>query len=110
VRALGVVVAGEGVEEGLELGEAGGLGCLGGEPVLEGLPESFDFALSLGVIRLAVLLGDAQAAQFVFEGVAAAAAARKVATTMGPVTRFQAVTDRAYREWSSSQVKISVPA
>ena len=28
---------------------------------------------------------------------------------MGPVTRFQAVTDKAYREWSSSQVKISVP-
>jgi len=37
------------------------------------------------------------------------AVARKVASTTGPVTRCQAVTDRAYREWSSSQVTISVP-
>ena len=28
---------------------------------------------------------------------------------MGPVTRSWAVTDKAYREWSSSQDKISVP-
>jgi hypothetical protein len=35
-------------------------------------------------------------------------AARKAASTTGPVTWCQAVTDRAYREWSSSQVKISV--
>jgi hypothetical protein len=33
------------------------------------------FALGLGVVRLAVLLGDPEAAQFVLEGVAAAPAA-----------------------------------
>ena len=38
-----------------------------------------------------------------------ATAARKVSTTMGPLTRTWAVTDRAYRAWSSSQDKISVP-
>jgi hypothetical protein len=32
------------------------------------------------------------------------AVARKVFTTARPVTRSQAVTDRAYREWSSTQV------
>jgi hypothetical protein len=48
VRPVLVVGGGEGVEEGLELGERAGLGVLGGEPVLEGLLESFDFALGLG--------------------------------------------------------------
>ena len=38
-----------------------------------------------------------------------ATAARNAATTTGPVTRRCAVTRRASREWSSSQVKISVP-
>ncbi|HEX7269024.1 MAG TPA: hypothetical protein VF256_16590 [Streptosporangiaceae bacterium] len=38
-----------------------------------------------------------------------AAAARNSASTTGPVTRCQAVTRSASREWSSSQVKISVP-
>ena len=42
---------------------------------LQGLRESFDFALGLGVAGPAVLLGDAQAAQFVLEAVAAAAPA-----------------------------------
>ena len=59
----------------LELGEGGGLAGLGPEPVLHGLLESFDFPLGLGVVRLAVLLLDPEAAQFVLEGVAAAAAA-----------------------------------
>jgi len=35
VWPLGVVVAGEGIEEGLEGGEGGGLRVLGGQPVLE---------------------------------------------------------------------------
>jgi hypothetical protein len=48
VRPLAVVEAGEAVEEGLELGEDGWLGSLGGEPGLEGLPEPFDLALGLG--------------------------------------------------------------
>jgi hypothetical protein len=39
-----------------------------------------------------------------------ATAARNAASTTGPVTRQWAVTDRARREWSSSQHKISVPA
>jgi hypothetical protein len=65
---VGVVDAGEGVQQGLELGESGGLVRLRAEPLLEGLLEAFDLALGLGVVRLAVLLGDAQAAQFGFQG------------------------------------------
>ncbi len=75
VRALVVVDAGEGVQQGLEVGEGGGLDGLGAEPVLHGLLESFDFPLGLGVVRLAVLLLYAEAAQLVLEGVAAASAA-----------------------------------
>jgi hypothetical protein len=40
----------------------------------------------------------------------AATAVRNAVTTAGPVTRWCAVRDSTYREWSSSQVKISVPA
>jgi hypothetical protein len=72
VRAPGVVDAGEGVEQVLELGEGDGLAGLGAEPVLHGLLEAFDLALGLGVVRLAVLLLDAQAAKLVLQGVAAA--------------------------------------
>jgi hypothetical protein len=75
VRPLGVVDAGEGVQELLEFGEGGGLGRLGGQPFLQGLPEPLDLALGLGVVRAAVLLIDAEAAQLVLEAVAAAAAA-----------------------------------
>jgi hypothetical protein len=42
-----VVGVGESVQESLELGEGGGLGVLGGQPVLEGLLEPFGFALGL---------------------------------------------------------------
>jgi hypothetical protein len=70
-----VVVAGEGVQEGLEGGEISGLGGLGAQPLLQCLLEPFHLALGLGVVRLAVLLLDAQAAQLVLEGVAAATAA-----------------------------------
>jgi hypothetical protein len=52
VWPLVVVDAGEGVEEGLQLGEGGGLGVLGGEPVLEGLLEPFGLALGLGMTCL----------------------------------------------------------
>ena len=75
MRPAGVVDAGEGVQQGLELGEGGGLVRLGAEPVLHGLLEALDLALGLGVVRLAVLLLDAEAAQLVLEGVAAAFAA-----------------------------------
>jgi hypothetical protein len=74
-RALGVADAGEGVQQGLEAGEGVGLVRLGAEPVLHGLLESFSFPLGLGVVGLAVFLGDAEAAQLVLEGVAAALAA-----------------------------------
>jgi hypothetical protein len=59
VRAAGGVVdAGQGAEQGLELGEGGGLARLGAEPVLHGLLEPPGLALGLGVARLAVLLPD----------------------------------------------------
>ena len=48
VRPAGVVVAGEGVELGLQVGEGRG-GGPGGEPFLQGLLEPFDFALGLGL-------------------------------------------------------------
>jgi hypothetical protein len=75
VRAAVVVLAGERVELGLELGEVRGLGWLGAEPFLECLLESLDLALGLGVVRLPVLLSYAKAAQLVLEGVAASLAA-----------------------------------
>jgi hypothetical protein len=56
VGSLGVVVAGERVELGLEFGEGGRLGVLGGEPVLEGLLEPLDLALGLRVVGLTVFL------------------------------------------------------
>jgi hypothetical protein len=49
---------------------------VGGQPFLQGLLEPLDLALGLGVVRPAVLLPDSEAAQFVLQGVAAAAAAR----------------------------------
>jgi hypothetical protein len=83
VRAAGVVDAGEGVQEVLELGERGRLGGLGAQPFLQGLLESLRLALGLGVVRFAVLLPDSQAAQFGFQAVAAAfAAGSRVVKTM----------------------------
>ena len=101
VRPLVVVDTGKGVQEGLELGEGGGMGGPGAEPVFEGLLKPLDFALGLGVVRAPVFLPDSQAAQVGFQAVAA--------TTAGPVTRWCAVRDSTYREWSSSQAKTSVP-
>ena len=75
MRAPGVAGAGEGVEQGLKVREGGGLARLGAEPVLHGLLEPLGLALGLGVVRLAVLLGDAESAQLVLQGVAAAPAA-----------------------------------
>ena len=42
------------------------------EPEFEGLMESFDLALGLRVVGVAVLLGDVQAGQEVFERVLSA--------------------------------------
>ena len=50
-RAAVVVLVGEGVEQGLQLGQGGGLGGLGAEPLFEGLLEPFDFAAGAGVVR-----------------------------------------------------------
>ena len=77
MRSPLVVDGGEGVQHLLQLAEGGWLARLGAEPVLHGLLEALDLALGLGVAGLAVLLGDAQAAQLVLEGVAAALAARQ---------------------------------
>jgi hypothetical protein len=82
-----------------------------------------------------ILLPDAEAAQLVLEGVAAASAACEAGgedhavigqgrsgdavlgaggaeglQDAGPVTRWCAVSESAQREWSSSQVRISVSA
>jgi hypothetical protein len=76
VRAALVVGGDEGCQLGLELGDGGGR-RLPGQPFLEGLLESFDFALGLGMARLAVLLPDPEAAQFGLQAVAAALAARQ---------------------------------
>ncbi len=75
VRAFGVVGAGERVEQGLELGGRGGLRVLGAEPFLGRLLEPLDLALGLWMVRLAVFLGDAEAAELGFQAVAAALAA-----------------------------------
>ena len=72
-----VVVAGvdEAVDEGLQVGDGGGLIGLRAQPFLHRLLEPFDLAAGGGVVGRGVLLGHVQAAQFAFEGVAAAAAA-----------------------------------
>ncbi len=112
---------GEGVEQGLELGDGGGLVGLGGEPLLHGLLEPFDLAAGGGVVGAGVLLDHAEAAQLGLEAVAAArlppesrvvntmplsvsveagipcvaTVLRNAASTIGPVTRWWAVTRRA---------------
>ena len=58
MRPAGVVELDELIEQGLQLGEGGGLLGLGSEPFFEGLLEPFDFALGLRVVGLAVLLRD----------------------------------------------------
>jgi hypothetical protein len=85
VRPLVVVEVGEGVQEGLELGEVCGLGRLGGEPVFEGLLEPLYLALGLGMAGFPVFLLDAQAAQLGFQAVAAAFAAGEAGGEDHPV-------------------------
>jgi hypothetical protein len=51
---------------------------LRGEPALQGLVEAFDLALGLGMVGMAVLLGDAEVGEQVFEAVAAAGETRGV--------------------------------
>ena len=66
-----VVVAGEFVDEALELVEVVGAG-LGFEPFLEGLLETFDFPAGGGVVGCRVLLFGAEVSEAGLEGVAAA--------------------------------------
>ena len=75
VRAVVVVAGDEDVEEGLQLGDGGGLVGLGAQPFLHRLLEAFDLAAGGGAVRVGVLLHDVAAAQFVLEVVASAAAA-----------------------------------
>lgn len=70
VGAVVVVDGGEGVEQGLQFGDGGWVRA-GGQPAFEGLVEAFDFALGLGMIGVAVFLGDAQGCQEAFEVVVA---------------------------------------
>jgi hypothetical protein len=68
VRPDLVIDASEGVQLGLQFGDSDDC-WLSSEPAFQGLVEAFDLALGLG---MAVLLGDAEAGQWVFEAVAAA--------------------------------------
>jgi hypothetical protein len=73
VRPLGVVVAAEAVELGLELSQGPGPGP-GGEPLLEGLVEPFHLAAGLGVVGPGVPEPDPSAGQGDLQGHAALAA------------------------------------
>jgi hypothetical protein len=120
VRPAVVVGRGERVEQGLQLGEGGGLDGLGAQPLLEGLLEAFGLAAGGGVVGAGVLLRHAQAPGFGLEALRPplpparrvvktmplsvsveagvpkrAVAARKRPRTAGPVTGWWAVTSRA---------------
>ena len=71
MRSSVVVLGGEGLDEGVELRDRGGLGRLGAEPFLQGLLEAFGLAAGGGVSWAGVLLGDVAAGEFGFEGVLA---------------------------------------
>nr|WP_254902513.1 hypothetical protein [Mycobacterium simiae] len=73
VGAHGVVVLGEGVELGLEVGDTGRWG-LAVQPFFEGLVEAFDLAAGLGVVGPGVFEDDAQGGQFGLQGSAPAGA------------------------------------
>ena len=72
--AVVVVMAGEFVDEALELVEAVGAG-VGFEPFFEGLLETFDFSAGGGVVGCGVLLFGAEVSEAGLEGVSAAFAA-----------------------------------
>ena len=75
VRAVVVVLVGELVEQGLQLGDGGGLVGLGAQPLLHRLLEPFDLAAGGGVVRSGVLLDDVSRRSSFSSCVAAAAAA-----------------------------------
>ena len=75
MRAVVVVLLGEGVQQVLQVRDGGGLVWLGSQPFLQGLLEAFNLALGLGVPGAAVLLDNPQTPEFGLEVVAAALAA-----------------------------------
>jgi hypothetical protein len=85
VRAIAVVGADEGVDEGLQLADGGRLGGLGDQPLLHRLLEPFDLSAGGRVIGPGVLLRDASAAQLVLEVVASTAAAGEAGGVDGAV-------------------------
>lgn len=102
MRAAGVVQGCERVEQGLQFGEGGGLVRLGAQPGFQ-------------VVAAALAAGEPGGEDHAVVG---ERGGRDAVLPAGraegrehdrPVTRRWAVTDRAYREWSSSQVRISVP-
>ncbi len=68
----GVVVGGEAVQLGLELGEVAG-GVLAGQMLLQRLVEPLHLAAGLGVVGPGVPVGHAQPGRLVFHGAAAVA-------------------------------------
>jgi hypothetical protein len=125
-----VVVVGEGVELGLQLGDRGRR-VLAGQPAFEGLVEAFDLAAGLRVVGPGAGVGDAQAGDFGFQGAAATAGAAvkmaplsvsrvagrpcwsaawaKAATTSAALNAVRVVEAIAKREWSSMMLQISTP-
>ena len=71
VAAFVVIDDGEDLELVLQLGDRCRRG-LASEPAFEGLVETFDLDLGLRVVGVAVLLGDVELPEEVFEAVAAA--------------------------------------
>ena len=90
MRPPGVVVGDEGVAEGLQLGQRGGLAGLGTEPFLQCLLEPFHLAAGGGMVRLGVFLHDTEPAQFGLEAVDGVPARRSASEPGGehhPVVR-----------------------
>jgi hypothetical protein len=61
----------------LQVVHSGG-GWLCGEPAVQGLVEALDLALGLRMVGMAVLLGDAEVGEQVFEAVAATGETRGI--------------------------------
>ena len=85
VRPLVVVGRGELVEQGLQVGDGGGLVGLGAPPVLHRLLEPLHLAAGRGVVGASVLLRHVPASQLGFQGIAPALAAGQAGGEHQPV-------------------------